>query len=182
MHCQSREETHENPSSPHTNQGQGKQDFQAHAEKDLNDQFIFGYDGMAGLNELFHTKKTSSCPASNYTKPQRHLHNNLSCNLLKQLPLPLLAVMGIRARSEYHKPLQQPRHLKIISNLRSSISFDLNAEHGILKRIRAYTDHLSSYFMNSHASEQSAVPFDATLNFSLWLVGRDYARWPFREN
>jgi hypothetical protein len=116
------------------------------------------------------------CSTNYWTEALRNLHDTLSSNLLKILPLPLLIVAGGCARMSYRKTLStRARHVEIVLASNFSIEFDLDFTPNGLTRITTYIPHPSASFFSAEKFKQFSISIreDAPLNFFLWLLGKD---------
>ena len=144
--------------------------IQTLAEKGLSNDYVFGFD--------WHWRGETSargrgpCPATQWTKNQRDLHNALSRDILEILPLPLLLVAGSCAKEQSRKTLSsRARKIELVVKPSSSIEIDLDFRPDGLRRITAYMDYPSASFFRPNSAEQRSV-CHASLDFFLWLTGK----------
>lgn len=149
--------------------------IQSLAQKGLGIEFMFGFD--------WHWRAETSacgrggCSTDYWTEAQRNLHDTLSSDLLEILPLPLLIVAGGCARMSYCTTLlTRTRRIEIALASNFTIEFDLDFTLDGLKRITTYIPHPSTRFFQLEIFKQFSIRRDASLNFFLWLLGKDIIR------
>jgi len=175
MHCQSKEGEIgpfwdiESPS------------IQSLAQKGLSVEFMFGFD--------WHWRAETSargrgvCSTNHWTKAQRNIHDTLSSDLLEILPLPLLIVAGGCAKMSYRTTLStKARRIEIVLASNFSIELDLDFTPNGLKRITTYIPHPATSFFQLEIFKQFSIRRDASLNFFLWLLGKDGIRTFIKRN
>lgn len=146
--------------------------------KGLSEEFIFGFDWHWRAGPPF-AQQEGKCLTSKWGRSLRELHDNLSREVLSNLSLPFLIVAGACAKAGYCKTSRNHRNIKLMFTAMSSIDFDLEFRDGALKRIVAHIAHPASFFIRF--TPESHIPFDASLNLFLWLLGLPYRPHSFKE-
>ena len=144
------------------------------AEKGFNNSFAFGFD-WHWRAEHSARARGGSCPITKWPQEQRDLHNKVSEDILKTLPLRFLVVASACVKKHYRRTLwPTARTLRIEIQPGIIITFDLDFRSDSLRRIVVYPDHPTSAFFRPNEHKGICCRLDAALNFFLWLVGRDY--------
>ena len=98
-------------------------------------------------------EKQRKCPVRGYSVALRSIHEIMTSNLLKALPLPLLVISGACAWKNYLKTLSpQARHIEVPIRPGVSCSFVLDFGSCGLKRISCHVPHPESLFYNKTLS------------------------------
>jgi len=123
-------------------------------------------------------EKHRKCPIRDYSPELESLHEVLTLELIKTLPLPLLIIAGSCAWKRYVKTLSaQAKHVKVPISPGAHCSFVLDYHSDQLKRISCHIPHPESLFYNKTLeweldSTDLALVIDCSLNLVLELTGQ----------
>ena len=144
-------------------------------EKGVKDEFTFGYDWHWRAEETFHDRK--NCPARQWSRDLKAVHNDVSSDILEILALPFLITASSCARDNLRKKLSKAAktlEVEIAPHL-GTLKLDLDFRHGTLRRMILHVPHpTAGFFVNAKTRVAMAAQIDAGITFCLWLTGRKH--------
>ncbi|KAF2475783.1 uncharacterized protein BDR25DRAFT_379339 [Lindgomyces ingoldianus] len=140
-------------------------------EKGINGESTFGYDYHWRADDSFHRK--ARCPALNWSKSLTHLHNQLSLDLLKILPLPFVIAASNCTRDNIQKHMRSRDAVPLIVELSLGVRlvFDLDFRGKSLHRIIMYLHHpIAGFFASNQKRSALGLQLDSGVNLFLELL------------
>ena len=153
------------------------QSISALHQKGLSPDFAFGFDlhwraGVVG-------RQNKGCPAVKWPPAVRRLHEDLTSDLLKDLPFHLLLVMGSCPKEFHRRATGKDKLLQISIAPFLEVDMVLEVRPGGSCRITTYMPHPAHVLFNKSTSSDSCAILDSVISFYLWLLNRNYSRGSF---
>lgn len=150
-------------------------------EKGINPIINFGYDWHWRADESFSTSRYSGCPAAQWGIGVRSLHDQMSVDILKLLPLPFILTGSSCVRENIRKRykdtiVSMDFLLETQIALRSVLlRIDIDYHQNGVRRLFCHVHHPSAgFFATRDMKKEMSLQMDSGMNFCLWLAGQPY--------